>query len=131
MTSQNTSKSGGAEASLVSLTDEELFTLVNELKSYQTLDVKQIANQAEIVFCDWHLCNDNLKKTTQPQKSIPSKKKGKAKDSDEEAEEYDDRGYVIRKDDTFIMKPEAIIAKNDKNKKSLQELEKVGEWFGI
>ena len=62
---------------------------------------------------------------------MPSKKKGKAKDSDEEEEEYDERGYAIRKDETFIMKPEAIIAKNDKNKKSLEELEKVSGWFGI
>jgi hypothetical protein len=43
MNSQNTSKSEGADASLLSLSDEELSTLVSELKTYETLDVKQIA----------------------------------------------------------------------------------------
>jgi hypothetical protein len=68
------------------------------------------------------MCNDNLKKV-EPAKT--KKKVIKAKDSDEEEEEYDDRGNIKRKDSTFIMKPETIIAKNDKNKKTLEKLEEV------
>ena len=50
----------------------------------------------------------------------------KAKDSDEsEHEEFDEDGKPIFKDETFKVKPEAIIQKNEKTKKTLIELEKV------
>jgi ABC-type Fe3+-citrate transport system substrate-binding protein len=55
-------------------------------------------------------------------------KKGKAKDSDEEISEgegFDENGKPIFKDETFKVKPDVIIAKNEKNKKTLKELEKV------
>ena len=53
-------------------------------------------------------------------------KKMKAKDSDEsENEEFDEDGKPIFKDETFKVKPEAIIQKHEKTKKTLIELEKV------
>jgi hypothetical protein len=55
-------------------------------------------------------------------------KKKKAKDSDEEISEdegFDENGKPIFKDETFKVKPDEIIAKNEKSKKTLKELEKV------
>ena len=83
---------------------------------------------AEIVFCDQHFCNDNLRLKVPAVAPKANKKKGKAKDSEEEITEdegFDENGKPIFKDETFKVKPDVIIAKNEKNKKTLKELEKV------
>lgn len=111
------------EGSLESLTDEQLDTRVKELSKWKDLEAKQLTANEEIVFCDQHYCNNNLKKKTKPDVKIQSKK---AKDSDDEIEEaFDDNGKPIFKEETFVRKPEEIIARNEKQKKTLSDLEKV------
>ncbi len=51
---------------LTSLTDAELEKVVADLKEYETLEIKAIVATAEIVFCDQHFCNDNLKQSKVP-----------------------------------------------------------------
>lgn len=83
---------------------------------------------AEIVFCDQHFCNDNLRQKVPNAPPKATKKNKKAKDSDEEITEdegFDENGKPIFKDETFKVKPDVIIAKNEKSKKTLLELEKV------
>ena len=120
----------GMPSHLSSLSDEELGKLVAELKEYEGLEIKTIVATAEIVFCDQHFCNDNLRQTQKVAATVPKsgKAKRKAKDSDEEFSEdqgFDDNGKPIFKDETFKVKPDVIIAKNEKSKKTLKELEKV------
>jgi len=43
------------------MSDQELEKQLAELKHYEGLDVKQVVATAEIVFCDQHFCNDNLR----------------------------------------------------------------------
>ena len=77
---------------------------------------------AEIVFCDQHFCNDNLRQKVPNVPPKATKKKQKAKDSDEEIAEdegFDENGKPIFKDETFKVKPDVIIAKNEKSKKTL------------
>jgi hypothetical protein len=77
---------------------------------------------AEIVFCDQHFCNYNLRQKVPNAPPKAKKKKQKAKDSDEEIAEdegFDENGKPIFKDETFKVKPDVIIAKNEKSKKTL------------
>ena len=56
---------------LSSLSDEELGKLVAELKEYEGLEIKTIVATAEIVFCDQHFCNDNLRQTQKVEATVP------------------------------------------------------------
>lgn len=131
MSSNASTNIAGVATNLNSLTDEELDKMVAELKEYEALEIKSIVATAEIVFCDQHYCNDNLKQNKVTSNNAPKTKKSKqkAKDSDEEFSEeevsFDENGKPIFKDTTFKVKPEVIIAKNEKSKKTLKELENV------
>jgi hypothetical protein len=88
--------------SLESLTDEELNERVIELSKWKDLEARQITANEEIVFCDQHFCNDNLKKRVEVP---PTEKKisRKAKDSDDEIEEaFDENGKPIFKEESFL-----------------------------
>lgn len=88
---------------------------------WKDLETRELILNEEIVFCDQHFCNDNLKKVTSATVKKISKK---AKDSDDEIEEtFDENGKPIFKDETFVKKPDEIISNHVKNKKSLKELE--------
>lgn len=66
--------------------------------------------QAEIVFCDQHFCNDNLKLK---------------KPIDISSDLYDEDGRPKFVKETFIKQTEEIIEENDKSKNTLKALEKV------
>lgn len=51
-----------AEGSLEAMTDSELEKKVLELSKWKDLEARQLAASEEIVFCDQHFCNDNLRK---------------------------------------------------------------------
>ena len=110
--------------SLESLSDEELSDRVKELSHWKDLEARQLTANEEIVFCDQHFCNDNLKKRV----DVHTEKKisRKAKDSDDEIEEaFDENGKPIFKEESFLKKPDEIINMNQNVKKTLTELEKV------
>ena len=89
------------------MTDAELDSRVQALSKWKDLEARQLTANEEIVFCDQHFCNDNLKKRTSGLK----KQSKKAKESDEEIEEtFDENGKPVFKEETFVKKPEEIIA---------------------
>lgn len=54
----STSASGSRE----SMTDTELVQHEKELSKWESLNIKDLVANAEIVFIEQHFCNDNLKK---------------------------------------------------------------------
>ena len=88
------------------LSDKDLEAKLKEMRKWDKLDMKQIASEQEILFIDQHYCNNNLE----------------VKINDDF--ESDDDGKPVFKDETFAMKPQAIINQNDSKRFTLKEAEK-------
>ena len=58
---KKTTAHSSPNSSLERLSDKELQVKLGELKKWESIDLKQVTAQTEIVFLDQHFCNNNLK----------------------------------------------------------------------
>ncbi|TNV83010.1 hypothetical protein FGO68_gene15614 [Halteria grandinella] len=100
------------------LNKDELDGKLQELAKWERLDMKELVASAEIVFMDQHFCNDNLKQVT-TQQSIARNQ------VDNESDDEINSDEEPFKPETFILRPEDVIAQNEASKKTLEECEKV------
>lgn len=57
------------DGNLETMSDEDLKKKLKEYSKWESLDLKQITAEAEIIFMDQHYCNNNLRKKGTPASS--------------------------------------------------------------